>query len=118
MEAELLSKPLFMLQEARAASLCHKLCIFGVMKVPIIITISVQHSEPFTTIKMHFSRSPIELMKSPSDRFELQPELNDQMKRQLEQRQQVRDSIDEEHQIAGYVRELLLDDKPQIYNDE
>ena len=52
------------------------------------------------------------------DRVEFQPEYNEQMKSQMEKREKLRDSINEKGEFAKFVRELLLDDLPQIYNDE
>jgi hypothetical protein len=40
------------------------------------------------------------------------------MKLQMEKRKKLRDSINEKGELAKFVRELLLDDLPQIYNDE
>ena len=40
------------------------------------------------------------------------------MKHKAVKREQIRNSINEKDEIAKFVRELLLDDLPQIYNDE
>lgn len=40
------------------------------------------------------------------------------MKIQMQKREKLRDSINEREEFARFVHELLLDDVPQIYNDE
>lgn len=51
-------------------------------------------------------------------RVESQPESNKKMKSLLEKQEKARDTISEKEEIAKFVHELLLDDLPQIYNDE
>lgn len=53
----------------------------------------------------------------PGDRLDSQPKYNEQMKHQMEKREKLRDSINEKGALAKFVRELLLDGSPQIYND-
>jgi hypothetical protein len=51
-------------------------------------------------------------------RVELQPDYNDQMKLKMAKRETTRNSIKENEEITKFVHDLLLDDLPQIYNDE
>lgn len=55
---------------------------------------------------------------SKLDRVEQQPELNKQMWMKMNKQEQIRNSILEQTEINKLVNELLLDDLPQIYNDE
>lgn len=40
------------------------------------------------------------------------------MRQQMDKREKIRNSINERDEIAKLVHELLLDDLPQIFNDE
>jgi hypothetical protein len=51
-------------------------------------------------------------------RVENQPKHNEEMEIRMQTREKMRNSINEKEVLAEFVRELLLDDLPQIYNDE
>ncbi|CAO1402574.1 unnamed protein product [Diamesa tonsa] len=52
------------------------------------------------------------------NRVESQTKYNEKMKHQMQKREKLRDSINDREEFARFVHELLLDDVPQIYNDE
>jgi hypothetical protein len=51
-------------------------------------------------------------------RVEMQPKLNEKMRINMANREALRNSIRDKDDIARFTRELLLDDLPQLYNDE
>lgn len=48
----------------------------------------------------------------------MQPKLYDQMRINMANREALRSSIRDQDEIARFAHELLLDDLPQLYNDE
>jgi hypothetical protein len=48
----------------------------------------------------------------------MQPKLNEQMRINMANREALRNSIRDKDDIAIFTRELLLDDLPQLFNDE
>lgn len=53
-----------------------------------------------------------------ANRVEQQPEYNNQIKVEMDKQENIRNSIIEESKIAKFLHDMLLDDCPQIFNDE